>query len=124
MELIGVRRGEDRITLRLSADRDPFLGNLQLTIQACARRMHFCFHSFASVASSFGEVLKTEAVLPCSSTACIVRCGERGIRTLGPVARTTVFETAPIDHSGISPDRPCPTDTAAANIIQILQTHF
>lgn len=35
-------------------------------------------------------------------------CGERGIRTLGPVARTTVFETAPIDHSGISPDSPCP----------------
>ena len=69
MELIGVRRGEDRITLRLSADRDPFLGNLQLTIQACAKRMHFCFHSFTSVASSFGEVLKTEAVLPCSSTA-------------------------------------------------------
>ncbi len=62
-------RGEGMITLRLPADRDPFLGNLQLTIQACARHMHFCFHSFASVASSFGEVLKTEAVLPCSSTA-------------------------------------------------------
>jgi hypothetical protein len=30
-------------------------------------------------------------------------CGERGIRTPGPVTRTTVFETAPIDHSGISP---------------------
>ena len=30
-------------------------------------------------------------------------CGEIGIRTLGPVTRTTVFETAPIDHSGISP---------------------
>jgi hypothetical protein len=29
--------------------------------------------------------------------------GERGIRTPGPVTRTTVFETAPIDHSGISP---------------------
>ena len=31
--------------------------------------------------------------------------GERGIRTLGTVARTTVFETAPFDHSGTSPRR-------------------
>ena len=30
-------------------------------------------------------------------------CGERGIRTLGPLMRSTVFETAPFDHSGISP---------------------
>lgn len=29
--------------------------------------------------------------------------GETGIRTLGTVARTTVFETAPFDRSGISP---------------------
>ena len=29
--------------------------------------------------------------------------GERGIRTLGTVARTTVFETVPFNHSGISP---------------------
>ena len=29
--------------------------------------------------------------------------GERGIRTLGTLASTTVFETAPFDHSGISP---------------------
>ena len=29
--------------------------------------------------------------------------GEQGIRTLGPLARTTVFETAPFDHSGSSP---------------------
>jgi hypothetical protein len=29
--------------------------------------------------------------------------GERGIRTLGTLARSTVFETAPIDHSGTSP---------------------
>ena len=32
-------------------------------------------------------------------------CGEGGIRTLGTVARTTVFETVPIDHSGTSPIR-------------------
>jgi hypothetical protein len=29
--------------------------------------------------------------------------GERGIRTPGTQKGTTVFETAPIDHSGISP---------------------
>ena len=29
--------------------------------------------------------------------------GETGIRTLGPREGSTVFETAPIDHSGISP---------------------
>jgi hypothetical protein len=29
--------------------------------------------------------------------------GETGIRTLGTFTRTTVFETAPFDHSGISP---------------------
>ena len=29
--------------------------------------------------------------------------GKRGIRTLGTVTRTTVFETVPIDHSGIFP---------------------
>ena len=29
--------------------------------------------------------------------------GEGGIRTLGTRERTTVFETAPFDHSGTSP---------------------
>ena len=32
-----------------------------------------------------------------------VRCGKRGIRTLGTRKGTTVFETVPIDHSGIFP---------------------
>ncbi len=31
--------------------------------------------------------------------------GETGIRTLGTLARSTVFETAPFDHSGISPQK-------------------
>jgi hypothetical protein len=30
-------------------------------------------------------------------------CGEGGIRTLGTVSRTTVFETATIDRSATSP---------------------
>jgi hypothetical protein len=29
--------------------------------------------------------------------------GERGIRTLGTVAGTTVFKTVPFNHSGTSP---------------------
>ena len=32
-----------------------------------------------------------------------VNGGETGIRTLGTRESTTVFETAPFDHSGISP---------------------
>ena len=32
-------------------------------------------------------------------------CGKTGIRTLGTRKGTTVFETAPIDHSGIFPGR-------------------
>src|SRR5690606_38950904 len=34
--------------------------------------------------------------------------GEGGIRTLGTLARTTVFETAPFDRSGTSPRSTCP----------------
>ena len=34
---------------------------------------------------------------------CLDIGGETGIRTLGTRKGTTVFETAPIDHSGISP---------------------
>jgi hypothetical protein len=33
----------------------------------------------------------------------LLKSGERGIRTLGTVTRTTVFETVPFDRSGISP---------------------
>ena len=46
-------------------------------------------------------------------------CGKRGIRTLGTRKGTTVFETVPIDHSGIFPDRvPC---TAFGGVRRILQ---
>ena len=40
--------------------------------------------------------------------------GERGIRTLGTLARSTVFETAPFDHSGTSPNRSANLDSSAA----------
>ena len=45
--------------------------------------------------------------------------GERGIRTLGTRERTTVFETAPFDHSGISPQsqKSCGTGRAETNLI-------
>jgi hypothetical protein len=42
---------------------------------------------------------KPESLLSC--------CGKGGIRTLGTVARTTVFETVPFNHSGIFPKRAC-----------------
>src|SRR5438067_151464 len=38
--------------------------------------------------------------------------GEGGIRTLGTIARTPVFETGPIDHSGTSPGGPTNTTLA------------
>lgn len=47
--------------------------------------------------------------MPCSkanifrSSDIMYNGGETGIRTLGTITSTTVFETAPIDHSGISP---------------------
>ena len=48
-----------------------------------------------------------------TSTVTEVNGGEGGIRTHGDLAATTVFETAPIDHSGTSPNlfsprRPAP----------------
>jgi hypothetical protein len=40
---------------------------------------------------------------PACAKASAGEGGKRGIRTLGTVARTTVFETVPFDHSGIFP---------------------
>ena len=41
----------------------------------------------------------------CTLLVCfdIAVSGEGGIRTLGAVSRTTVFETVPFNHSGTSP---------------------
>lgn len=39
----------------------------------------------------------------CKSVTYSFLCGKAGIRTLGTRKGTTVFETAPIDRSGISP---------------------
>ena len=41
--------------------------------------------------------------------------GETGIRTLGTLIRTMVFETTPFDHSGTSPMAVLATQTAAVN---------
>ncbi len=41
--------------------------------------------------------------LECLRFAFCACCGKRGIRTLGTRKGTTVFETVPIDHSGIFP---------------------
>ena len=40
---------------------------------------------------------------PACAKASAGEGGKRGIRTLGTVARTTVFETVPFDRSGIFP---------------------
>lgn len=45
-------------------------------------------------------VMNASINYPINST---VGGGETGIRTLGRLAPTTVFETAPFDHSGTSP---------------------
>ena len=39
------------------------------------------------------------------ATEIATYCGKTGIRTLGTDSRTTVFETAPIVHSGIFPEK-------------------
>ena len=46
--------------------------------------------------------IAVERVCP-PGRACVECGGEGGIRTLGTLARSTVFETAPFDHSGTSP---------------------
>ena len=46
------------------------------------------------------KFLKTKRVKQRFTLFC---CGEKGIRTPGTRKSTTVFETAPFDHSGISP---------------------
>src|SRR5262249_56160550 len=52
-------------------------------------------------------VVHDRGISQISSSKSRVFGGEGGIRTLGTVTRTTVFETVPIDHSGTSPRR-CP----------------
>ena len=49
---------------------------------------------------SFCQIVTTLALRQIKLTG-----GEGGIRTHGTLARTTVFETVPIDHSGTSPRR-------------------
>ena len=46
--------------------------------------------------------------------------GETGIRTLGGLAPTTVFETAPFDHSGTSPRRVAGADRRLAQRVQAI----
>ena len=46
--------------------------------------------------------------------------GERGIRTLGTFARTTVFETATFNHSATSPQKIAVYCVASSNAIRHL----
>lgn len=62
-------------------------------------RFIFVFRNFLRMQAfcEISENKKSEALL---HSFC---CGEKGIRTPGTRKSTTVFETAPFDHSGISP---------------------
>ncbi len=53
--------------------------------------------------SPLGVVRATSEEKRIRNVLQIVSGGETGIRTLGRLAPTTVFETAPFDHSGTSP---------------------
>src|SRR5689334_23710328 len=49
------------------------------------------------------EKCSSQKAKPTYAKASVGAGGKRGIRTLGTVARTTVFETVPFDRSGIFP---------------------
>jgi hypothetical protein len=63
----------------------------------------FVFLFFASGSSKLDRLLRTKKPAANAAGAMMKTCGEGGIRTLGTVARTTVFETATIDRSATSP---------------------
>ncbi len=59
-----------------------------------------------SVATRMNHSIKTKPAMafePIAGYSKIIIGGETGIRTLGGVAPSLVFETSPFDHSGISP---------------------
>ena len=64
-------------------------------------------HGFCSPGRSrkqaFDAAGRTEIPMPFLTRGFSLICGEKGIRTPGARESTTVFETAPFDHSGISP---------------------
>ena len=62
-------------------------------------RFIFVFRNFLRM-RAFGEVSENKKSEASLHSFC---CGEKGIRTPGTRKSTTVFETAPFDHSGISP---------------------
>lgn len=49
------------------------------------------------------RLIKTEKPAVNQRVSFLKSCGKTGIRTLGTRKGTTVFETVPIDHSGIFP---------------------
>ncbi len=60
-------------------------------------------HSFSTMTKpAIGRFAQHERGQPVRLTPCIVS-GEAGIRTLGRLAPTLVFETSTIDHSVTSP---------------------
>ena len=81
----------------------PGGGSCRANLSSCAARMsYFCFPSLLTQASLVRSPVKQKSRQSLTDGRDLP-CGERGIRTPGPVARTTVFKTAAIDHSAISP---------------------
>ena len=89
----------------ISFARDPLQGNLQTIALAHAPRCMslFLFSVTPHPGKPGSECRKIKNLFRHSRNRSAMVCGERGIRTPGPVARTTVFKTAAIDHSAISP---------------------
>ncbi len=84
---------------------DPLRGYLQtIALSHAPRCMRVFLFSVIPHPGKPGSVCcKIKNLFRLGRNRSAIVCGERGIRTPGPVARTTVFKTAAIDHSAISP---------------------
>ena len=74
-------------------------------LRSARRKSPLNYHVVGAIAVSFSLIsLYTARKLTVTKAhRSWYESGETGIRTLDPLARITVFETAPIGHSGISP---------------------
>src|SRR6185437_12636577 len=63
-------------------------------------------HQPAKAGRTMGRIARGASKKPDLLAISEISGGEGGIRTHGTLARTTVFETVPIDHSGTSPRGP------------------
>ena len=91
-----LRKDRDSLRASLALPR----GSLQRAIKLSLACLMVSFvHNHSSKLGNYAQ--KNQMGL--RSSSFIARCGKTGIRTLEPRKGLTVFETAPIDHSGIFP---------------------